>query len=435
VLSRRTAGHVAVVANGAVTDRDEKRSSARLEGQMPVTDRPFVTMTSAMPTREDITEALKVVIDPELHRSIVELDMVRSIEISPNGVIDVTVSLTTPGCPIKGHFQSAVAEAVAALEGVTHCNVYFDVLSDEQKAALQQKLGRGGGLPDGSLAQVDNVICIGSGKGGVGKSTLTANLAAALAAEGKRVGVLDADVWGYSIPRMYGLGATRPPVSAQRKIVPLDAHDVKVMSIGFFVEEDAAVVWRGPMLHKALTQFLQDVDWGVLDYLLIDLPPGTGDVSMTLAQLLPQAKFLIVTTPQATAQKVARRAAQMAEKVDLEIAGVIENMSSFTTPGGERFAIFGEGGGEELADELDVPLLGTVPLTMPLRAQADSGAPLVVVDPDDPAAQAIRQVARGLIALAPLKLATLPLVEVGEPASVPVGAEQRKPAGMSLPMA
>ncbi|MCW3031110.1 MAG: Mrp/NBP35 family ATP-binding protein [Solirubrobacterales bacterium] len=402
---------------------------------MPVTDRPFVTMTSAMPTREDITEALKVVIDPELHRSIVELDMVRSIEISPNGVIDVTVSLTTPGCPIKGHFQSAVAEAVAALEGVTHCNVYFDVLSDEQKAALQQKLGRGGGLPDGSLAQVDNVICIGSGKGGVGKSTLTANLAAALAAEGKRVGVLDADIWGYSIPRMYGLGATRPPVSAQRKIVPLDAHDVKVMSIGFFVEEDAAVVWRGPMLHKALTQFLQDVDWGVLDYLLIDLPPGTGDVSMTLAQLLPQAKFLIVTTPQATAQKVARRAAQMAEKVDLEIAGVIENMSSFTTPGGERFAIFGEGGGEELADELDVPLLGTVPLTMPLRAQADSGAPLVVVDPDDPAAQAIRQVARGLIALAPLKLATLPLVEVGEPASVPVGAEQRKPAGMSLPMA
>jgi ATP-binding protein involved in chromosome partitioning len=389
---------------------------------------------AVMATQADITEALKVVIDPELHRSIVELDMVRSIEIGANGVVDVTVSLTTPGCPIKGHFQSAVAEAVSALDGVTHCNVYFDVLSDQQKAALQQKLGRGGGLPEGSLARVDNVICIGSGKGGVGKSTLTANLAAALAAEGKRVGVLDADVWGYSIPRMYGLGATRPPVSAQRKIVPLDAHDVKVMSIGFFVEEDAAVVWRGPMLHKALTQFLQDVDWGALDYLLIDLPPGTGDVSMTLAQLLPQAKFLIVTTPQATAQKVARRAAQMAEKVDLEIAGVIENMSGFTTPGGERYAIFGEGGGEALADELDVPLLGTVPLTMPLRAQADAGAPLVAVEPDEPASQAIRQVARGLIALAPLKLATLPLVEVGAPASAPV-AEQRKPAGMSLPMA
>jgi ATP-binding protein involved in chromosome partitioning len=395
----------------------------------------FVTM-AVVPTREDITEALKVVIDPELHRSIVELDMVRSIEIGGNGVVDVTVSLTTPGCPIKGHFQTAVAEAVSALEGVAHTNVYFDVLSDQQKSALQQKLGRGGGLPDGSLAQVQNVICIGSGKGGVGKSTLTANLAAALAAEGKRVGVLDADVWGYSIPRMYGLGATRPPVSAERKIVPLDAHGVKVMSIGFFVEEDAAVVWRGPMLHKALTQFLQDVDWGVLDFLLIDLPPGTGDVSMTLAQLLPQAKFVIVTTPQATAQKVARRAAHMAEKVDLEIAGVIENMSGFTTPDGQRYAIFGEGGGEELADELDVPLLGTVPLTMPLRAQADAGLPLVALEPDDPAAQAIRQVARGLIALAPLPtLPTLALVEVGAPASAPAPAQARKPAGMSLPMA
>jgi ATP-binding protein involved in chromosome partitioning len=393
----------------------------------------FVTM-APMPTREDITNALEVVIDPELHRSIVELDMVRSIEIGANGVVDVTVSLTTAGCPIKGHFQSAVTEAVSALAGVTHTNVYFDVLSAEQKAALAQKLGRGGGLPDGSLAQVENVICVGSGKGGVGKSTLTANLAAALAVEGKRVGVLDADVWGYSIPRMYGLGATRPPVSAERKIVPLDAHGVKVMSIGFFVEEDAAVVWRGPMLHKALTQFLQDVEWGALDYLLIDLPPGTGDVSMTLAQLLPQAKFLIVTTPQATAQKVARRAAQMAEKVDLEIAGVIENMSGFTTPAGERFAIFGEGGGEELADELDVPLLGTVPLTMPLRAQADGGVPLVIVGPDDPASQAIRQIARGMIALAPLALPVLPLVEVGSGDAAPAPPE-RKPAGMSLPMA
>ncbi|HEX4484547.1 MAG TPA: P-loop NTPase [Solirubrobacteraceae bacterium] len=388
-----------------------------------------------VPTKDEITQALTVVIDPELHRSIVELDMVRSIDIGANGVVDVMVSLTTPGCPIKGHFQTAVAEAVTALEGVTHTNVYFDVLDDQQKQALQQKLGRGS-LPAGSLAQVQNVICIGSGKGGVGKSTLTANLAAALSAEGKRVGVLDADVWGYSIPRMYGLGATRPPVSAQRKILPLDAHGVKVMSIGFFVEEDAAVVWRGPMLHKALTQFLQDVDWGALDYLLIDLPPGTGDVSMTLAQLLPQAQFLIVTTPQATAQKVARRAAQMAEKVDLEIAGVIENMSGFTTPGGERFAIFGEGGGEELADELDVPLLGSVPLTMPLREQADSGVPLVVTDPDDPAAQAIRQVARGLIALAPIALPTLPLIEVSAPAAPAVPApSERKPAGMSLPMA
>ncbi|MEA2225372.1 MAG: ATP-binding protein involved in chromosome partitioning [Solirubrobacteraceae bacterium] len=385
-------------------------------------------------------KALEVVIDPELHRSIVELDMVRSIDVSDNGVADVTVSLTTPGCPIKGHFQTAVAEAVTALDGVTHTNVYFDVLSDTQKQALQQKLGRAS-LPQGALAQVSNVICIGSGKGGVGKSTLTANLAASLASEGKRVGVLDADVWGYSIPRMYGLGSTRPPVSAERKIIPLEAHGVKVMSIGFFVEEDAAVVWRGPMLHKALTQFLQDVDWGALDYLLVDLPPGTGDVSMTLAQLLPQAQFLIVTTPQATAQKVARRAAQMADKVDLEIGGIVENMSSFTTPSGERFAIFGEGGGQELADELDVPLLGRVPLTMPLREHADSGVPLVVEDPEDAASQAIRQVARGLIAMAPMPLAALPLVEVGAaapvavPASVPPSEDERKPAGMSLPMA
>jgi len=386
--------------------------------------------------KDEITKALQSVIDPELRRSIVELDMVRSIELSANGVVDVTVSLTTPGCPIKSHFQTAVADAVAALDGVTHVNVYFDVLSDSQKAALQQKLGRGN-LPDGALAQVANVLCVGSGKGGVGKSTLTANLAAALAVEGKRVGVLDADVWGYSIPRMYGLGSTRPPVSPQRKIIPLQAHGVKVMSIGFFVAEDAAVVWRGPMLHKALTQFLQDVDWGALDHLLIDLPPGTGDVSMTLAQLLPQAKFAIVTTPQPTAQRVARRAAEMAHKVALEICGIIENMSGFTTPSGERFQIFGEGGGQELADELDVPLLAKVPLTMPLREHADSGVPLVIEDPDDPASQAIRQAARGLIAMAsppPLPaLPTLPLVEVGGPSEPPVG--ERKPAGMSLPMA
>jgi ATP-binding protein involved in chromosome partitioning len=385
--------------------------------------------------RDEISKALEVVIDPELRRSIVELDMVRSIDVSANGVVDVTVSLTTPGCPIKDHFQSAVAQAVSALAGVTHVNVYFDVLSDTQKQALQQKLGRGS-LPAGALAQVANVLCIGSGKGGVGKSTLTANIAAALTGEGKRVGVLDADVWGYSIPRMYGLGSTRPDVSAQRKIIPLESHGVKVMSIGFFVEEDAAVVWRGPMLHKALTQFLQDVDWGALDYLLVDLPPGTGDVSMTLAQLLPQAQFMIVTTPQATAQKVARRAAQMAHKVNLEIGGVIENMSSFTTPSGERFTIFGEGGGQELADELDVPLLGRVPLTMPLREQADGGVPLVIEDPDDPAAQAICHVARGLIAMAPsapVELPVLPLVEVAP--AVPTPAESPKPVGMSLPMA
>ncbi|HZO35350.1 MAG TPA: Mrp/NBP35 family ATP-binding protein, partial [Solirubrobacteraceae bacterium] len=310
-----------------------------------------------MPSREQILQALRAVIDPELRKDIVELGMVRSIDAKADGSIAVTVSLTTPGCPIRDHFSTAVVDAVGALEGVTSVHVSFDVLSDSEKSDLQKKLGRGG-LPEGALAQVQNVVCVGSGKGGVGKSTLTANLAMALTAEGKRVGVLDADVWGYSIPRMFGLGGQRPPVTAERKIAPLEALGVKVMSIGFFVEEDAAVVWRGPMLHKALTQFLEDVAWGELDVLLVDLPPGTGDVSMTLAQLLPAATFLIVTTPQATAQKVARRSAEMAHKVDLEIMGVVENMAGFVTPGGERFAIFGEGGGRELADELDVPLFG-----------------------------------------------------------------------------
>jgi ATP-binding protein involved in chromosome partitioning len=389
-------------------------------------------------TREQIEKALEAVIDPELGRSIVELGMVREIAISANGVVDVTVSLTTAGCPIKGHFQTAVAQAVAVLEGVEHVNVYFDVLNESEKAALREKLGRTS-LPGGALAQVRSVVCVGSGKGGVGKSTLTSNLAAALAAEGQRVGVLDADVWGYSIPRMFGLGAERPEVSAERKIIPLQSGGVKVMSIGFFVEEDAAVVWRGPMLHKALTQFLGDVEWGQLDHLLIDLPPGTGDVSMTLAQLLPQARFVIVTTPQATAQKVARRSAEMAHKVSLEIGGVIENMSGFTTPTGERYAIFGEGGGEELANELDVPLLGKVPLTMPLREHADSGVPLVVENPDDPASQAIRHAARGLIAMMPAAPAVLPMVETaaaGNGDAAGNGAPAApKPAGMSLPMA
>jgi ATP-binding protein involved in chromosome partitioning len=379
-----------------------------------------------MPTSEQVTEALRSVIDPELRRDIVELEMVRSIDVHANGVVDVMVSLTTPGCPIRSHFETGVSKAIRELDGVTGVNVSFDVLSGDEKAALGRKLGRGG-LPEGALAQVKNVVCIGSGKGGVGKSSVTANLAAALAADGKKVGVLDADVWGYSQPRMLGVGGERPKVNEERKLIPIAAHDgISVMSIGFFVEQDAAVVWRGPMLHKALQQFLEDVAWGELDYLLIDLPPGTGDVSMTLAQLLPQAKFLIVTTPQPVAQKVAARSAEMAAKLKLEIAGVIENMSGFVTPGGERFQIFGEGGGQLLAEQLDVPLLAKVPLTMPLREQSDSGLPLVMANPDDPAAQALRHGARGLIALSPIEL---PVMQAPAPAAAP------KPAGMSLPMA
>jgi ATP-binding protein involved in chromosome partitioning len=379
-----------------------------------------------MPTRDQVLDSLRAVIDPELRRDIVELEMVRSIDIHENGVVDVMVSLTTSGCPIRNTFQTGVTTAVREIEGVTGVNVSFDVLSDNEKQALGKKLGRNT-LPEGALAQVKNVICIGSGKGGVGKSSTTANLAAALAADGKLVGVLDADVWGYSQPRMLGLGAERPKVNADRKLVPLVAHDgIKVMSIGFFIEQDAAVVWRGPMLHKALQQFLEDVEWGELDYLLIDLPPGTGDVSMTLAQLLPQAKFVLVTTPQAVAQKVARRSAEMATKLKLEICGVIENMSVFVTPSGERFAIFGEGGGALLAEELDVPLLARIPLTMSLREQSDSGLPVVFSDPDDSASQAMRQAARGLIALSPIEL---PVMHEAAPAAAP------KPLGMSLPMA
>ncbi len=420
----------ATLAEPAPTPESPGNSSAVFAGSTVIAPRRTgesgrVTI-KGMPTRDQVLDSLRSVIDPELRKDIVELEMVRSIEIHANGVVDVMVSLTTAGCPIRSHFQNGVADAVRQLEGVTGVNISFDVLSDQEKQNLGRKLGRGS-LPEGALAQVKNVICVGSGKGGVGKSSVTANLAAALAGDGKLVGVLDADVWGYSQPRMLGLGAERPKVNAQRKLIPLVAHDgIKVMSIGFFVEQDAAVVWRGPMLHKALQQFLEDVDWGELDYLLIDLPPGTGDVSMTLAQLLPQAKFVLVTTPQPVAQKVARRSAEMATKLKLEVAGVIENMSGFVTPGGERFAIFGEGGGQLLAEELEVPLLGKVPLTMPLREQSDSGTPVVFSDPDDPAAQAIRQAARGLIALTPVELPVLATAPAPEPA---------KPLGMSLPMA
>jgi ATP-binding protein involved in chromosome partitioning len=368
-----------------------------------------------MPTTEQITEKLRAVIDPELRRSIVELDMVRSIEIGEGGEVDVVVSLTTPGCPIRDHFQQAVTENVSQLEGVTSVTVGFDVLTPDEKQGLQAKLGRNR-LPQGALAQVRNVICVASGKGGVGKSSVTANLAAALALEGQRSAALDADVWGYSIPRMLGVGG-KPRVSEQRKILPIEAAGgVKVMSIGFFVEDNAAVVWRGPMLHKAIQQFLEDVEWGELDYLLIDLPPGTGDVSMTLAQLLPQARILIVTTPQPAAQKVAARAAEMARKFDLEIAGVVENMSGFTTPSGERFTIFGEGGGQQLADELDVPLLGKVPLEEALRICADEGRPLIAEEPDSPAAQALRHLARGIMAATPQEL---PVIQTPALAAAP----------------
>jgi ATP-binding protein involved in chromosome partitioning len=378
-----------------------------------------------VPTQEQVTDALRAVIDPELRRSIVDLGMVRSIEIGEDGTVEVIVSLTTPGCPIRSHFEQAVGANVGALAGVTDVGVGFDVLTDDEKGRLQQALGRPGGLPEGALAQVKNVICVASGKGGVGKSTMTANLAAALQADGRRAGALDADVYGYSIPRMLGVDV-RPEVNAERKIVPPSGPaGIRVMSIGFFLERNAAVVWRGPMLHKAIQQFLEDVAWDELDYLLLDLPPGTGDVSMTLAQLLPQARVIIVTTPQPAAQSVARRAADMAAKVDLELLGVIENMSGFTAPDGQRFTIFGEGGGQLLADELDVPLLGKVPLAEELRAHADSGSPLVLAEPDHPASQAIRAAARGIVAATPQELPVMQAESPAAPApAAPMGGSE-----------
>jgi ATP-binding protein involved in chromosome partitioning len=380
-----------------------------------------------MPSVEQIRDALSRVIDPELRKDIVSLGMVRSIEQPEPGRVDVVVSLTTPGCPIRNHFQQAVSQNVAALDGVTQVNVGFDVLSDQEKQGLAQRLGRQSGLPEGALARVKNIICVGSGKGGVGKSTVTANLASALQMDGRPAAALDADVWGYSIPRMLGVHG-RPMVSAERKILPLDGPGgVKAISIEYFLNErDQAITWRGPMLHKAIRQFLEDVDWGELDYLLIDLPPGTGDVSMTLAQLLPQAKFVIVTTPQPAAQKVAARAAETALRFNLEIAGVIENMSGFTTPTGERFTIFGEGGGQLLADELDVPLLGKIPLQEELRVCADEGRPLVLEDPDAPAAQALFHAARGVVAATPQELAVM---------QAPSGPPVPQVTGTALPMA
>jgi ATP-binding protein involved in chromosome partitioning len=288
-----------------------------------------------MPSRDAILKALEAVIDPELRQDIVTSGWCRSVEEGPEGRVAVTVSLTTPGCPIRNHFQTAVVQAVGALEGVAGVDVAFDVLSDAEKGGCSSKLGRGG-LPEGALAQVSNVVCVGSGKGGVGKSDRDRQPRRRLAAEGKRVGVLDADVWGYSIPRMFDVGG-RPPVSPERKIVPLEAHGVKIMSIGFFVEEDSAVVWRGPMLAQGAHPVPRGRRLGVLDFLLVDLPPGTGDVSMTLAQLLPQATLPARHDAAADAQKVARRAAEMAHKVNLEIAGVIENMAGFVTPDGERY--------------------------------------------------------------------------------------------------
>jgi ATP-binding protein involved in chromosome partitioning len=359
-----------------------------------------------MPSESDVLEALRPVEDPELHRSIVDLDMVRSVVIAGDKVT-VTVALTVAGCPLRAEITSRVTGAVTALPGVAAVDVDLTVMTDEERHALTEKLhaqqghghahAQGPGpeqRPNPFTDSRTRVLAIASGKGGVGKSSVTTNLAVALAQRGHRVAAVDADVWGFSMPRM--LGIDRPPTIIDDVIVPPEANGVALISMGFFAREDQPVVWRGPMLHKALEQFLTDVHWGEPDFLIVDMPPGTGDIALSMAQFLPRAEVVVVTTPQPAAQKVAQRAAYMARKVNLGVVGVIENMSWFTCEHGDRYALFGEGGGQELADDLEVPLLAQVPLVPELRAGGDAGMPIVVARPDDDASVAFREIARQL---------------------------------------
>ena len=355
-----------------------------------------------MTTESEVRQALRNVMDPEIGRPIEEIGMLRGIAVD-SGAVEVHVLITIEGCPLKDRITQDVTAAVRPLEGVTDVSVKLTPMSQEERQALVTKL-RGSAAPSPSQPQQSrisfdpgtSIIAVASGKGGVGKSSVTVNLACALAAEGHRVGVLDADVWGFSIPRM--IGVTGKPVGFNDMILPLESHGVKVISMGFFVPEETPVIWRGPMLHKAIEQFLGDVYWGDLDFLLCDLPPGTGDVSISLASFLPGASMLVVTTPQEAARKVAERAGKMAERTNLRPLGVIENMSWYVCPHcGEREAIFGTGGGREAAETLGVPLMAQVPLMPALREGGDTGTPLVISHPDAPAAEALREAARAVV--------------------------------------
>jgi ATP-binding protein involved in chromosome partitioning len=366
-----------------------------------------------MPTETEVVEALRPVEDPEIHQSIVDLDMVRGVAIEGDRV-GVTVALTVAGCPLRGEITRRVTDAVGALSDVAHVDVNLTVMTDEERAALAARLHGGHGhahahgdaghehRPNPFIDARTRVLAIASGKGGVGKSSVTTNLAVALAQRGHKVAAVDADVWGFSMPRM--LGIDRPPTVIDDVIVPPEANGVTLISMGFFAREDQPVVWRGPMLHKALEQFLTDVHWGEPDFLVVDMPPGTGDIALSMAQFLPRAEVVIVTTPQPAAQKVAQRAAYMARKVNLQVVGVIENMSWFRCDHDTAYRLFGEGGGEELAEQLDVPLLGQVPLVPELREGSDDGRPIVAAHPDDEAAVAFRSIAERLdVELAPTR--------------------------------
>ncbi|HWG03120.1 MAG TPA: Mrp/NBP35 family ATP-binding protein [Trebonia sp.] len=361
-------------------------------------------MNSPQVTDEQVRSALAGVNDPEIGRPITELGMVKSVGIAPGGQVSVGVYLTVSGCPMRDTITSRVTDAVSALPGVSAVRVELDVMSEEQRSALQTQL-RGGQpepvIPFAQPASLTQVYAVASGKGGVGKSSVTVNLAASLAAAGHKVGLMDADIYGHSVPRM--LGVTGRPTAVESMIMPPSAHDVKVMSMGMFTKGNTPIVWRGPMLGKAMQQFLADVFWGDLDYLLLDLPPGTGDVAISLSQLLPNAELLVVTTPQLAASEVAERAGALVTQTRQRIAGVIENMSYMVCPHcGEQMDVFGSGGGEAVAGALSkitgvpVPLLGQIPLDVRLREGGDKGTPLVLSDPSAPAALQLMKVAETL---------------------------------------
>ncbi len=355
------------------------------------------------PSQDVLIAALSTVNDPEIRKPITELGMVESVDVDESGRAAVTILLTISGCPLKDTLTRDATAALLTVEGVTSVDVTLGVMSDEQRAELKTTL-RGGNpereIPFAQPNSLTRVYCVASGKGGVGKSSVTVNLAAAMAQEGLRVGVVDADVYGFSVPRM--LGVEHRPTQVDDMILPPLAHDVKVISIGMFVPGNQPVVWRGPMLHRALQQFLGDVFWGDLDVLLLDLPPGTGDIAISVAQLIPNAEILVVTTPQKAASEVAERAGSIALQTHQRIVGVIENMSWMEMPDGTRHEIFGAGGGQSVADSLTrdvgapVPLLGQIPLDTRLREGADNGMPVVLGEPNSPSAVVLRAIARSL---------------------------------------
>lgn len=336
-----------------------------------------------MLTKEVVLHILSGINDPELKRPLTDLDMVKSVDIK-GGLVTIGITLTVPGCPLKDKITSDITSAVSLIPGVEHVSVVFDVMTDTQRAKLREKLGMGqktaspgtGRAPVSVINYADRFIAVASGKGGVGKSTITTNIACALARLGKKVGLLDADVYGFSIPRM--LGVHGQPTVIDDKIVPLrKGKNLQVVSMGFFVNEDDPVLWRGPMLHKAVNQFLADVMWDQLDYMILDLPPGTGDVTLTIAQAIPMAELLVVTTPQPTAFHVAGRVARLAEKTNLKVIGVLENMSYFEQ-NGKREYLFGKDGGKELAKQLKTKFLGEIPLMTSIREGADTGKPVAI---------------------------------------------------------